>query len=106
MIPQLQPLFGSAYISDQNSAASAIIPIWHVDKIPRLTAKDLKTNLAQGGTDVAVDTVRHILHTDELNAQNPKTLTVAELTDQEKTTPVCSNQPAIATDVLERFSMV
>eukprot|EP00058_Branchiostoma_floridae_P000943 XP_002586431.1 hypothetical protein BRAFLDRAFT_107742 [Branchiostoma floridae] len=54
----------------------------------RLTAKDLKTNLAQGGTDVAVDIVRHILHTEGPNVQNPKTHTVAEPTQQEKTTPV------------------
>ena len=34
-----------------------------MDKNPRLTAKDLKEDLAEGGTDVSVDTVRRTLDT-------------------------------------------
>lgn len=33
-----------------------------VDKNPRITAKYLKESMAEGGTCVSVDTVRHTLH--------------------------------------------
>ena len=54
------------------SAATARFLRRQVDKNPRLTAKDLKQDLAEGGTDVSVDTVRRTLHAEGLNARTPR----------------------------------
>ena len=54
------------------SAAVARFLRRQVDKNPRLTAKDLKEDLAEGGTEVSVDTVRCTLHAEGLKARTPR----------------------------------
>ena len=41
-------------------------------KNPRLTTKKLRNNMAEGGIDVSVDTVRRTLHAEGLNARTPR----------------------------------
>ena len=54
------------------SAAAARFMRRQVDKNPRLTAKELKEDLAKGGTEVSVDTVRRTLHAEGLKARTPR----------------------------------
>ncbi|KAI4874720.1 hypothetical protein NFI96_007700 [Prochilodus magdalenae] len=78
----------------------------NVEKNPRVTAKELKKDLSDVGTEVSAQTIRRPLHNEDLHARTPRRTPLLTPKNKKKSTAVCQKSCGQATKVLGQCTVV